>query len=151
MKSKSIATAYQQVKKFNEIAGTLDNPTLETVDLYNSLGFEELSESIAALEENNPIEILDGALDEFYIICGKLQILEKLGYDVEEGLKRVCDNNLTKFPPVEKADSIWPEEYKKFYNDKHNVIVLKNQAGKIMKPPGFKSVDISDCVPKEVA
>lgn len=150
MKSKSIATAYQQVKKFNEIAGTLDNPTIETVDLYNSLGFEELSESIAALEENDPIEILDGALDEFYIICGKLQILEKMGYNVEEGLKRVCENNLTKFPVVLDAHTIWPEQYQQMYNTKHKVIVLKNQAGKIMKPPGFKPVDISDCIPKEV-
>lgn len=151
MKSKSIATAYQQVKKFNEIASVLDNPTIETVDLYNSLGFEELSESIAALEENNPIEILDGALDEFYIICGKLQILERLGYNVEEGLKRVCDNNLTKFPTTENnTTNTWNSDWTATNNKKYKVMVFKNQAGKIMKPHGFKSVDISDCVPKEV-
>lgn len=146
----NIEEAYNSIKKFNTISGTLDNPSYNEVDLYNSLGFEELSESIIALEENNAVEILDGALDEFYIICGKLQILEKMGYNVQEGLKRVCDNNLTKFPPQEKGPYLLPDNtYTQDVNEEYKVIVLKNKVGKIMKPSGFRPVDLSDCVPGE--
>lgn len=150
MKSKSIASAYQSVKKFSEIAGVLDNPNYDTVDLYNSLAFEELSESITALEEDNPVEVLDGAIDEFYIVCGKLAILDKMGFNVEEALKRVCDNNLSKFPSTEdNKTNTWSPEYTAHFNKKHKVLVLKDKNGKIRKPDGFVSVDLSDCVPKE--
>ena len=147
MKSKSIASAYQSVKKFSEIAGVLDNPTYETVDLYNSLAFEELSESITALEENNPVEILDGAIDEFYIVCGKLAILDKMGYNVEEGIRRVCENNLSKFPEIGFTQEYVPDNHSQTFNKKHKVYVLKNENGKVKKPHGFKPVSLSDLVP----
>lgn len=148
MKSKSISTAYQSILKFNEISGTLDKPDYATVDLYNSLGFEELSESITALEDNNIVEVLDGALDEFYIICGKLQILEKMGYNVEEGLRRVCENNLAKFPTFVPSVA-HNAEYTYTLNKKHGVIVIKDSNGKVRKPFGFEPVSLSDCVPGE--
>lgn len=148
MKSKSIATAYQSIKKFSEISGVLDNPDYDTVDLYNSLGFEELSESITALEENNPVEVLDGCIDEFYIVCAKMAILEKMGFNVEEALRRVCENNLSKFPDISNnKTNVWSPEYEAMINKKHQVLVLKNKAGKVVKPPGFKPVDLSDLVP----
>ncbi len=143
--------AYASVKKFNTISGVLDSPDYFTLDLYNSLGFEELVESVDALEQSNPVEILDGALDELYIILGKLQILEKMGYNVQEGLNRVCNNNLSKFPVISGVSDVWPKDYQKFVNTEYNVIVLKNKEGKTMKPPGFKPVDLSDCVPKDNA
>lgn len=159
MNSKSIASAYQSVKKFGEIAGVLDNPTYDTVDLYNSLGFEELSESIAALEENNPVEILDGAIDEFYIICGKLAILDKIGYNVEEGIRRVCENNLSKFPQqtedgshaIFALDNGYTVEGRAIFNRTLKAFevftVYQDANGKIRKPEGFKSVNLSDLVP----
>lgn len=159
MKSKSIASAYQSVKKFSEIAGVLDNPTYDTVDLYNSLAFEELSESITALEENDPVEILDGAIDEFYIVCGKLAILDKMGYNVEEGIRRVCENNLSKFPQqtedggheVFALENGYTMEGKAIFNKVLKAFevytVYQDANGKIRKPEGFKSVDLSDLVP----
>lgn len=148
MKSKSVSTAYQSIKKFSEISGVLNNPDYDTVDLYNSLGFEELSESITALEENNPVEVLDGCIDEFYIVCGKMAILEKMGFNVEEALRRVCENNLSKFPDISNnKTNVWPPEYEAMINKKHQVLVLKNKAGKVVKPPGFKPVYLSDLVP----
>jgi hypothetical protein len=142
----SIKEAYESIKKFNKISGVLDNPTLETVDLYNSLSFEELSESITAFETQDAVEVLDGALDEFYVICGKLQILEALGMNIEEGLKRVCENNLSKFLSV--SGEVWPLEMGKFYNPEHKVMVLKDKQGKIIKPFGFTPVDLTDLVPQ---
>lgn len=159
MKSKSIASAYQSVKKFHEIAGVLDNPTYDTVDLYNSLAFEELSESITALEENNPVEILDGAIDEFYIVCGKLAILDKMGYNVEEGIRRVCENNLSKFPQQSESgseavfalDNRYTIEGRGIFNKTLKAFqvftVYRDANGKIRKPEGFVPVDLSDCVP----
>lgn len=143
----AIAAAYEQVQIFNEVAGTLDNPTIDTLDLYNSLGFEELSESITALEEQNAVEVLDGALDEFYIICGKLQILEKMGMNVQEGLRRVCANNASKYVPQGQ-----PLQYDECLvatlNQKHNLWVLRNKEGKVKKHSNFVEVDIVDCVPE---
>ena len=147
MKSKSISTAYQSVKKFSEIAGVLDNPTYETVDLYNSLAFEELSESITALEENNHVEILDGAIDEFYVVCGKLAILDKMGYNVEEGIKRVCENNLSKFKEEIDLNFVWGQEFKAEFNNKYKVWVVRDGNDKIRKPAEFMPVDLSDLVP----
>lgn len=146
MKSKAISNAYESVYKFHEIAGVLDNPDYETVDLYNSLAFEELSESITALEENNPVEILDGAIDEFYIACGKLAVLEKMGYNVEEAIKRVCDNNLSKFPKVENGCA-HNKEFTATINKKHNVYVIRDENKKIRKPVGFVGVVLDDLVP----
>lgn len=144
----NIQEAYEQVNKFNTIAGVLDNPNYETLDLYNSLGFEELSESITALEEDNKVEILDGCLDEFFIICGKMQILEKMGYNVQEGLKRVCENNLSKFPTKEMVDEHTLQEYpSSTYNKEFDTFAIKNSIGKIMKPPGFIPVDLSYLIP----
>lgn len=142
----NIQEAYEQVFKFNKIAGVLDSPTYDTVDMYNSLGFEEMSESITALEEGNKVEVLDGCLDEFFIICGKMQILEKMGYNVQEGLKRVCENNLSKFPSVVDGCTRL-KEYTATVNKEYNVYVIKDINGKVRKPEGFVPVDISDLVP----
>ena len=147
MDSKVIAKAYTSVKKFNEIAGTLKAPSLELLDLYNSLGFEELSESISAFEEKNTVEILDGSLDELYIIFGKLQLLEALGMNVTEGIKRVCENNLSKFIPDGNALR-YPADVIAERNEKYGVTVLRRADGKIQKPIGFSPVDLSDLVPK---
>jgi hypothetical protein len=125
----------------------LDNPTYDTVDLYNSLAFEELTESIDGLETGNKEEIIDGAVDEFVIVCGKLQILEAMGYDVAEAIKRVCDNNLSKFPSLD-AGCAYNKEFELSVNEKYNVYVIRDKNGKIRKPEGFVSVDLSDCVPK---
>lgn len=147
MNKESIAAAYESVKKFSTIMGTLDNPTLDTLDLYNSLGFEELSESISAFENKDAVEVLDGALDEFYIACGKLQVLEALGMNVEEGLRRVCENNLSKFPSI--ADGCrYLKEYTKTENTEFNVYVIKDNNGKVRKHEDYKAVDLSDLVPK---
>lgn len=147
MNIKSIGKAYQDIMKFNRISGVLNNPTLDTLDLYNSLSFEECSESIEAYETQDAPNILKEAIDEFYVICGKLQILEAMGMNVQEGIKLVCDNNLEKYIKGDDESFDWPTEGKCTFNKEYNVFVIRNAAGKIMKPSTYKKVDLSHLVP----
>ena len=144
----AVSKAYEQILMFNEVSGTLDAPTSDTVDLYNSLAFEELSESITALEEKNAVEMLDGALDEFYIAVGKLQILERMGMNVKEGLRRVCENNASKYVPNGQPLQ-YDANLTASLNQKYKVWVLRNKEGKVKKHANFVEVDISDCVPAD--
>jgi hypothetical protein len=152
MKQKSIGQAFASVLKFNSIASQLDKPDNNSIALQLDLIQEEYLETVEAFDNNDKVEILDGTLDMFVVVCGLMQKLEAQGYNVEEALKRVCENNVSKFPSYEgNKTNIWPPEYQVLFNEKHKVIVLKNKAGKTVKPPGFKPVDISDCVPGGVA
>ena len=49
----TIAEAYQQVELFNEIASNLDNVTIDSLDNQLSFVFEELVETIDALESKD--------------------------------------------------------------------------------------------------
>lgn len=142
-----IQEAYQSVKDFNEIAGTLENVDDESIALQLDLMQEEYLETVDAFDEGNKVELLDGACDMFVIACGFLAKLEAQGYDVEKALTKVTENNMSKFISIQDKNIVWSEAYQEMYNSKHQVIVLRNKAGKIMKRPGFVSVDLSDCVP----
>lgn len=149
MNVKSIAKAYNSVKQFNKISGVLDNPTLETLNLYNSLAFEELCESIEAFEEaTSPSEILKEAIDELYVLFGKLQILEALGMNVEKGIERVCENNLSKFVPL--GTPLWYDNNLiATINEEYKVVVLKDENGKIRKFNSFEKIKLDDLVPQD--
>ena len=149
-KQKSIGQAWGSIFKFNDIASQLHKPNKDSIALQLDLIQEEYLETVDAFDAEDKVEILDGACDMFVVVCGLLQKLEAQGYNVEEALKRVTDNNMSKYPSVSDVENIWPAEYQKMVNKKYGVIVLKNKNGKTMKPPGFKPVDISDCVPGEV-
>ena len=151
MRQKSVGQAYGSVSKFNDIAGQLNKPDKDSIALQLDLIQEEYLETVEAFDEDDKVEILDGALDMFVVVCGLLQKLEAQGYNVEEALKRVCENNLSKFPSTEgNKTNTWNPEYTPTFNKKYNVLVLRDSKGKVRKPEGFKSVDISDCVPKEI-
>lgn len=138
--------AYDSIKKFNIIAGTLKAPTLETLDLYNSLSFEECCESVEAFETQDAPNVLKEAIDEFYVICGKLQVLEAMGMNVAEGLRMVCENNLQKFTPAGKPLS-YDNNHTVTFNEEFQMFVLKNADGKVVKPCTYKKVDLKGLVP----
>lgn len=148
MKQKSVGQAYGSILKFNDIAGNFKGDFDDSIALQLDLMQEEYLETVEAYDLADDVGLLDGALDMFVIACGLLQKLDDYGYNIEEALKRVCENNLSKFPSTaNNATNVWPPEYQAMINKKHQVLVLKNKAGKIVKPPSFKPVDISDCVP----
>lgn len=143
--------------KFNSIAGK-DNlvsqqDLLEQGELIN----EESFETFTGLENNEPVEVLDGLVDTYVVLDGMRQKLENLGFDIEEAMYRVAQNNLTKFIDTREQAEDTKRHYLNQgvhtiieYNQIYQKYAIKNKAGKIMKPVGFKSVDLSDLVPSEL-
>jgi len=144
----TIQEAYESIKKFNSISGTLSNPTLATLDLYNSLSFEEWFESIEAFEAQDAPNVLKEAIDEFYVTCGKLQVLEAMGMNVAAGLEAVCINNLTKYIPL-GAPLRYDSSFTATYNDEHSVYVLRDANGKVRKASDYEKVDLAHLVPAD--
>lgn len=148
MKQKSVGKAYGSVFKFNEIAGQLNDPDKDSIALQLDLIQEEYLEGVEAFDNEDRVELLDAAVDMWVVVSGLLQKLEAMGYNVEEALQRVTDNNLTKFPSTaNNAMNSWNADYEPTFNKKHQVLVLKDKNGKVRKPDGYKSVDLSDLVP----
>lgn len=171
----TIQEAYKNVFLFNSIAGNLDNVTPESVDNQLSFVYEELCETIDAVESgmhpeysyregfttpdyNAEVELIDGVCDLFVTVAGLMQKLEVVGFDVSGALKKVNDNNLQKFPPIEFAVIQRPTLYKvtnkklpdfqppnttKESDDRFGVWVFKDiETGKIRKPTNFIPVNL---------
>lgn len=149
--NKDIVNAYRSVREFNEIAGQLDNPAHESISLQLSLIFEELTETIEALEGNDPAELLKESCDTFIVVAGLLQKLECAGFNVAAALSKICDNNMSKFVPVTKTimfDDVYSPYY--YVNEKYGCHVLKNKDGKIVKHSGYEKVTgLEEFCPRE--
>ena len=147
----NIQKAYEDVTKFNHIAGNLDKVDMKSIE--NQLNFieEELYETFRAVGHGDQVELLDGACDLFVTVAGLLQKLDRMGYNVGKALTLVNENNLSKFPLVSDylADDVGTITPKDVYTDiQYSRWVFKRTSdGKVMKPTNFKAVDISACVP----
>ena len=139
-----IGKSYLRVYEFNDIAGNLDDVTIDSVSNQLSFIFEELSEAIAALEEGDEVGLLDGACDLSVTVNGLLQKLENAGFKVAEAMERVDLNNLTKMP-TSLDGAIVDQSFTTEYNEKYGRHVIKDFNGKVRKPSTYKSVEIGDC------
>lgn len=148
MNNESIAAAYESTRIFNSVACNLKSVDEYSVDNQLSYIFEELQESITAFEQKNAIETLDGACDLFVTVAGFMQKLEAAGFDVEKALQLVCENNLSKYIAYGKP-LYYDKSLTATLNTEHNLWVLRDSNQKIRKPVNFKSVDLSNLVPKE--
>jgi hypothetical protein len=142
----TIQEAYKNVNLFNKIAGNLDNVTPESIDSQLSFVYEELCETIDAVEYGNDLEALDGVCDLFVTVAGLMQKLEAAGFDVSGALKMVNENNLQKYVPYDvRKDSMEfaPANTFPIIDDVHNVIIFKDKGtGKIRKPTNFVPVNL---------
>ena len=144
--------------KFNSIAGKDNLSSLEDLkDQYNLISEEIITEIGEGLENNDPVEVLDGIVDGYVTLDGLRQKLENLGFDIEEAMYRVAQNNLTKFVDTKEQAEDTQRHYLNQgvhtiieYNQIYQKYAIKNKAGKIMKPVGFVSVELDDLVPSEV-
>lgn len=122
----------QQIKDIREfqqkIAETAEGTlftrkdTNEQIELRTKLLQEEVDELQTSLEHKDQIESLDAIIDILYIVLGTAQelgVLDKL----EDAWTLVHENNLTKLDADGK--------------------VHKNEYGKVIKPKGYKPVDLS--------
>jgi len=146
---------YNSVKTFNNLAG--NGNTMKDFIAQNKCLLEEVGEVREGIDNNDPTEILDGIIDTIYVALGMLQKLEQLGCDIQGAIARVCYDNLEKFPIYEEDAQRTIREYNAKnvnasykYNDRHNRYVVKNEAGKVLKPYYFKPTDLSDYVSEEL-
>jgi NTP pyrophosphatase (non-canonical NTP hydrolase) len=126
----------------------LDGVEAPSVDLQLSLLFEELTEAINGLESRNATELLDGAVDCYVVVVGLLEKLQQMGFKVEQAIERIGENNMSKFPKVKPGNV--PTGHSVVFVPGHDVYVIRNSAGKIMKPEGFVPVSLDDLVPDNV-
>ncbi len=134
------ANMYNQVKKFNNVAGNLDNVTPESVSNQLSFIFEELTETIDALEAGDDEGLLDGCADLFVTVAGLMQKLDYAGFAVGEAIARVNENNLSKF---NNTGNFQPPNTNAVYNKQYDLFsFIDKDTGKIMKPTDFLSVDL---------
>lgn len=159
--SNAIAAAFDSVYEFNDISKQFEGDPREGLDLQLDLIWEEYTETIAAMDDGcsgypnidrrtAEIELLDGACDLFVVVVGLLQKLQNAGFNVQEALQRVTDNNLSKFPTsINPQDWNWYESQKwtPVYNDSYGKFVLKDENGKSRKPINYCPVNIYDLVP----
>lgn len=146
----------QKVKLFNEIGGTKNEYNVKKLSLYFGLIAEEFSELLQSFNNESwddtiyffddmSTKFKEGTYDKYFdsLNFNKVDALDAIvdiavvalgagiamGVDVDGACHAVADNNLTKFPIVD---------------GKHTVLYDEN--GKIKKPLGFKSVELTSFV-----
>lgn len=90
-------------------------PSNENIFLYYQLIVEEYSEFLEAIVAKDDVEQLDACMDMIWVILGYCRMK---GYDVDGAWAEVARSNLC------KIDSVTGK-------------VIKNEAGKVMKPEGW--------------
>jgi len=150
---------YEDVCTFNRLAGKDTATTKEDLLRQVRLIQEELDETRTAIEQDNPVEILDGAVDVAVTLFGLMQQLENSGYDVDGASAVTADNNLSKFVySSDFADKtleylIELEPYMQFRIEEHQdgfnrVYVIKDQFDKVRKPLSYVKNNLSEFVPE---
>lgn len=143
---------------FNEIAGKHNKTSLKDIEFQYKLILEETKEiKDKGIDKNNVKETLDGVIDVMVTALGLLQKLEYLGVDTNKAMRDTAYNNLTKYPSKEltaiQSAMMYEAEGNVVnveYNSEYELFVIKNWNDKVMKPIGFESNDLSNCIPKEL-
>ena len=142
----SIQEAYKSVEDFNNIAGNLSAVDEDSIDAQISFIFSELEETITAFEERDAVELADGCADIIVTAFGLMQKLEVAGFDMLAVMKKVCENNMDKFPL--KGEFLkYNSNFTATLNKEHNRYVIKDAQGKVRKHSNFVEVDIANLVP----
>lgn len=156
---------YNQIISWNVKAGVKDNEfgTLDwerAVELQSSLLVEEAKETVDAISHGDMTELLDGAVDTFFILAKLFDMLEKAGFGVEGGIQQIIDNNQKKIfnsfyeacdakEKLEQRDDVEYTIETAIYNGLAFYTVRK-PSGKVAKPVDFVAVELDDFVPKEI-
>ena len=154
----SLVLFAKDVWTFNEIAGNNLNTSLESFNAQQRCLVEEVNEITEGLNNKNVEEVVDGVIDTLYVAIGMLHKLAELGVNVDDALYLIAKNNLSKFP--EKSKFVIDETLEQYKNkginltysfvrnpyDNTSLVVFKDENGKIRKPFGFESVDISSTI-----
>lgn len=147
----NIQARYDEVYKFNDIAENLNNVTLTKLEAQMKVFIEESKETADAFTNKDSVELLDGICDSFVTLVGLMQMADKMGFKVDEALKRVNENNLEKYIDEGDMDDDAYDQYIEMgrsvnYNSQYQCYVLKDSNLKIRKPIDFVPVQIDDLV-----
>lgn len=142
------------VYAFNEIAEKDKAATHLDLCKQFKLIVEELKETSDGLNENNPVEVLDGVVDVLVTGLGLLQKLEALGFNSQKALYKTALNNLSKYPDSEHIALLTAQKFEAdnvnvtvTYNSAYDLFVIKDDEDKVRKPVNFVSNSLDDCVP----
>ena len=141
---------YLGVKLFNDIADNSTKLTMQDLANQQKLISEDAHyEACEAFEDDDAVQLLDSVIDGLYVVLGQLQKLSLLGFDVQQAMKQVQEDNMQKFPTDEQVAIESVEMYKKAgqevaYKQVQGRFVLYNtRTGKVLKPKCFKPTDLS--------
>ena len=158
----SLMNSVESVEKFNNVAGWKDPDDQSAKQMWEALlaqakvNLEEAKEAYQACLDKNLLEVLDGGADSFVTSVGLLQKLKSYGFNVENAVEDVCENNLSKYLDSftqAKADEAayslsHPEDkIEVIESDIDYLFVLKDKNGKIRKPKNFKPVELVKYLP----
>ena len=143
---------------FNDIAGKDSQCSLKDIEFQYNLILEETKEiKEKGIDHNNAKEVVDGVVDVLVTALGLAQKLEYLGVDMNKAMRDTAYNNLTKYPSDERTAIETAQKYEQDgtqvyveYNSDYELFVIKNMKDKVMKPVGFESNDLSDCIPEDL-
>ena len=140
---------------FNELAGKDKQCSYKDIYQQSLLVNEETNEILCGVADNNPEEVLDGAIDVLVVTLGLMQKLEELGVDVSKAMQKTAMNNFSKFPSdfVIAQESVTDlkrkgVECRAEYNEEYELYVIKDANDKVRKPLDFVSNDLLDCIPE---
>lgn len=152
-----LEASYNDVFVFNDLAGNTNKLSLTDIKNQTRLILEEAQEIMDGVNNNDPVEVLDGVSDLYVVLNGLTSKLVSLGFDVSTALKQTNENNLSKFPSSEVIAKDTVAMYKAqnvettySINHSHGRYVIKDANGKVRKPIGFVSNDLSNCLPEGV-
>lgn len=137
---------------FNQLSGGAKELAEGAVVKQYNLIKEEFDELTAAVQAKDTTEVLDGCIDILVTTYGMLQKLEALGCNVDKALVDTANNNLSKFPTSEKGANVLATiamyadqgiEVKSTYNKEYKRYVIRDTNGKVRKPLGYVSNDLS--------
>ena len=100
------------VRSFPDITGV-------DLDLHARLIAEEAAETLAAMRDRDPVEILDGLVDLTYVVLGAAL---DCGFDLDAAFEEVHLSNMSKLLP--------------------DGTVLRRDDGKVLKGPNFTPPDL---------
>lgn len=108
--------------------------------------WEELNETIDAFEVGDAVELADGCADIIVTAFGLMQKLEVAGFDMLTVLKKVCENNMEKFPL--KGEFLqYNRDFTATLNKEYGRYVIKDSQGKVRKSSNYVPVVLDDLVP----
>lgn len=143
---------------FNDIAGKDSQCSLKDIEFQYNLILEETKEiKEKGIDHNNAKEVVDGVVDVLVTALGLVQKLEYLGVDMNKAMRDTAYNNLIKYPSDERTAIETAQKYEQEgtqvtveYNSDYELFVIKNMKDKVMKPVGFESNDLSNCIPEDL-